>query len=502
MSAQPVDAVDSVADERKNPSGSPTFQDEYSGLENGSSLDPLLEMSLVRKLDFHIIPVVMLLYLCSFLDRINIGNAKLYGLESDLGITGTLKYQTAVSLLFVTYLLFEVPSNLVIKKFRPSRWIAFITVAWGLVATFTGLVQSYGGLIACRLLLGLFEAGLFPGLTVYLTFWYTRKEIALRIGYLFVSAAIAGACGGLLAYAIGFLDGTSGMRGWRWIMILEGIPTVLLGLITPFILPDEPSTASFLTPDERIIMAKRMQLQHGSAVRPEENLKKKDVIACFKDWKCYAYAIGLWGMDTMLYGYSTYLPTIIRTLGTWPTPVVQALTIPCYALGATVYLCVAWWSDKHQRRGVPSLVAALVSIVGYVLLITPVGGPVRYFGCFLIAGGLYVAVGLPLAWNVVNIPRYGKKVAASGFQLTMGNASGVMSAYLYPARDGPQFIKGHAVTIAMISVGMMAYGTLLGYYISENKARDAGERDHLLEGKSEEEIDEMGDDSPRFRYVI
>ncbi|KAF3178100.1 hypothetical protein TWF788_007543 [Orbilia oligospora] len=420
-----IKATDAATDDQKQPNESTTFRDEYSSLENGAARDPASEAALVRKLDFHIIPVVMLLYLCSFLDRINIGNAKLYGLEEDLGMTGTLKYQTAVSLLFVTYLLFEVPSNLVIKKFRPSRWIAFITISWGLVATFTGLTQSYGGLLVCRLLLGIFEAGLFPGLTVYLTFWYTRKEIALRIGYLFVSAAIAGACGGLLAYAIGFLDGTSGMRGWRWIMILEGIPTVLLGFATPFILSDEPSTAGFLTPEERVFMAKRMQLQHGSDVRPEENLKKKDVIACFKDWKCYAYAVGLF-----------------------------------------------------------------------------VGGPVRYFGCFLIAGGLYVAVGLPLAWNVVNIPRYGKKVAASGFQLTMGNASGVMSAYLYPARDGPRFIKGHAVTIAMLCVGMITYGTLLTYYISENKARDEGKRDHLIEGKSEDEINEMGDDSPRFRYVI
>ncbi|KAK6333795.1 hypothetical protein TWF730_003978 [Orbilia blumenaviensis] len=492
-----------MAEEQKHPDISSQSRDrQYSSLENASVVDPVLEASLVRKLDFHIIPIVMLLYLCSFLDRINIGNAKLYGLEEDLGIVGTLKYQTAVSLLFVTYLLFEIPSNLAIKKFRPSRWIAFITVAWGLVATFTGLTQSYGGLIACRLLLGLFEAGLFPGLTVYLTFWYTKKEIALRIGYLFVSAAIAGAFGGLLAYAIGFLDGKAGMRGWRWIMILEGIPTVLIGLATPFILSDEPATARFLTPDERIFMAKRMQLQHGSAVRPEESLKKRDVIACFKDWKCYAYALGLWGMDTMLYGYSTYLPTIIRTLGKWPTPVVQALTIPCYALGTTTYLLVAWWSDKNQKRGVPSLLAALVSIVGYVLLISRVGPAVHYFGCFLIAGGLYVAVGLPLAWNVVNIPRYGKKVTASGFQLTMGNASGVMAAFLYPARDGPRFVKGHAVTIAMACVGIIAYGTLLIYYITENKARDAGKRDYLVEGKSEKEIDEMGDDSPRFRYVI
>ena len=120
-----IRAAEVVADEQKQPNESSTFPDDCSSLEDGNAQDPSLEAALVRKLDFHIIPVVMLLYLCSFLDRINIGNAKLYGLEEDLGITGTLKYQTAVSLLFVTYLLFEVPSNLVIKRFRPSRWSRF-----------------------------------------------------------------------------------------------------------------------------------------------------------------------------------------------------------------------------------------------------------------------------------------------------------------------------------------------------------------------------------------
>lgn len=201
----------------KPPRARPISQDsgkESSDLSPVNEIDPKLERALVRRLDLHLIPLVILLYLFSFLDRINIGNARLYGLESDLHMTGTERYQTAVSLLFITYLLFEVPSNLVLKKFKPSRWIAFIAISWGLVASCTGAVQTYGGLLACRLLLGFFEAGLFPGLTVYLTFWYTKKEIALRVGYLFVSAAFAGAFGGLLAYGIGFLDGAHGLRGW------------------------------------------------------------------------------------------------------------------------------------------------------------------------------------------------------------------------------------------------------------------------------------------------
>jgi MFS family permease len=131
----------------------------------------------------------------------------------------TVILRTAVSILFVTYVLLEVPCNLLIKKLRPSRFISAITVGWGIVATLTGVVQSYGGLITCRLLLGALESGLFPGMTIYLTMFYTKRELALRVGYLFVSAAIAGSLGGLLAYGIGFMDGVAGQSGWRWYVL-------------------------------------------------------------------------------------------------------------------------------------------------------------------------------------------------------------------------------------------------------------------------------------------
>lgn len=185
-------------------------------------IDHQAEKDLVRKLDKFIIPTVMLTYLLCFLDRTNIGNARLFGLEEDLGLVGN-QYQVAVAILFVPYVLVEIPSNLILKKFTPSRWISFITVGWGIASTLTGIVHNFTGLMICRVFLGLLEGGLFPGLTVYLTMFYTKKEIALRIGYLFVSSALAGACGGLLAYGIGFMDGVAGQSGWRWIFIIEGM---------------------------------------------------------------------------------------------------------------------------------------------------------------------------------------------------------------------------------------------------------------------------------------
>jgi len=494
----------SVREKEEEQNVSPVKQHVPEGSEvegQFEEVDPVAEGKLVRKLDLCIIPTVMLLYLLSFLDRVNIGNARLYHLESDLNLDSQ-KFQVAVSILFVTYILSEVPSNLVLKKLTPSRWIAFITVSWGIVATLTGIVQSYAGLIVCRLLLGAVEGGLFPGMAVYLTFFYTKRELALRIGYLFVSAALAGACGGLLAFAIGHMDGVAGQSGWRWIMILEGIPTFVLGIATWFILPNNPATAFFLNDAERKMAATRLTRQTGYTARAAE-FHWGDVKKCVKDWKVWAFCFAQFGADTMLYAYSTFLPTIIKAIRPDSSPaIVQVLTIPCYALGAITYLIVAKISDKQQKRGLYAVALGIVSIIGYAMLLSDSSSGVHYAGCFLVAMGLYVCVGLPLAWLPTNSPRYGKRTMATGLQLSIGNCAGIMSSFLYPAKEGPRFIRGHAVTLAMVAFAVAVYGFMWFYFARVNARRARGEEDWKIEGMSEEEIAELGDDSPRFVYTI
>ncbi|KAF2267637.1 high-affinity nicotinic acid transporter-like protein [Lojkania enalia] len=467
-------------------------------LEN---LDIGLERKLVRKLDLFIIPVVMLLYLLSFLDRVNIGNARLYGLEEDLGLNSD-QFQVAVSILFVTYILSELPSNLVLKKLRPSRWIAFITIAWGIIATLTGITQNYAGLIVCRLFLGAVEGGLFPGMAIYLTFFYTKRELALRIGYLFVSAALAGACGGLLAFAIGHMGGIAGQSGWRWIMIIEGLPTFVLGIATLWILPDNPQTAYFLNTGERELAAVRLARQTGYTAKAAQ-FHWKDVKAGLKDWKIWAFCFAQFGSDTMLYGYSTFLPTIIRGINPdASTALVQVLTIPCYGLGAITYLVVARFSDHQQKRGFYTVLLGLVSIVGYAMLISDSSYRVHYAGCFLVAMGLYVCVGLPLAWLPTNLPRYGKRTTATGLQLSIGNCAGIMASFLYPSKEGPRYVRGHAVTMAMVAWACLVYAFMWSYFATVNVRRASGKEDHKVEGLSDDEIAELGDDSPRFVYTI
>lgn len=149
--------------------------------------------------------------------------------------------------------------------------------------------------------MGVLEAGLFPGLAVYLTFFYTKHELARRVGFLFVSAAIGGGLGGLLAFGIGHMDGVQGMSGWRWIFIIEGLPSFALGIATYFALPNDAQTAYFLTPEEKAFMLVREQRDYGNTASSKE-FSKVDMKKAFKDWKVWAFSAAQFGSDTMLYG--------------------------------------------------------------------------------------------------------------------------------------------------------------------------------------------------------
>ncbi|KAL7956523.1 major facilitator superfamily domain-containing protein [Trichoderma compactum] len=416
-------------------------------------LQKVEEKKLVRKLHLYIIPLVTASYL------VNIGNARLYGLEEDVNLSSE-QFQVTASILFVTYLLFDVPSNLVLKLFTPRRWIAFIVTAWGIIATLTGLVESYGSLIACRLLLGVVEAGF---------------------------SAMAGARGGLLAYGIGHMDGVRGMSGWRWIFIIEGIPSVVLGVVTLIALPNDAPSAYFLSQEEK---------------PSSREFSRRDMTKAFTDWKVWAFSFAQFGVDTMLYGFSTFLPTIISALGEWTTAQVQLLTIPCYFLGAVAYMSIAVLSDRLRVGGVFCVIFGVISVIGYAVLLSDSSPGVHYFGCFLVAGGLYVVVGLPIAWLPNNTPRYGKRTTATGMQLTFGNASGIMSAFIYPALDKPRFIRGHAVSLSMVGLGTCVYAFPWFWFWRANKSRDAGELSEEHQGLPDDELRELGDDSPHFRYMI
>ena len=194
---------------------------------------------LLLRLDLRILPVLSILYLLAFLDRTNIANAAIFHLPEDLKLKSN-QYNTALTIFFVPYILFEIPSNIVLKRLRPHVWLSICMFTFGLVTALQGLVQSYGGLLATRFFLGLAEAGMFPGSFYLISMWYKRHEAQKRYSFFFGSTSLAGAFGGLLASAIGKMDHLGGYRAWRWIFILEGILTCVVAILFFFIIPDFP----------------------------------------------------------------------------------------------------------------------------------------------------------------------------------------------------------------------------------------------------------------------
>ncbi|KAI4249767.1 MAG: hypothetical protein L6R40_000556 [Gallowayella cf. fulva] len=402
--------------------------------EASTNSDTAAEKAVLRRVDRHILPFIALIYLFSFLDRSNIGNGRLYGLEEDLGLKAN-QFQTATSVFFATYVACEIPTTIFLKKLRPARFISSIAILWGIITTLTGLTQNYGSFLACRLLLGLAEGPLFPGLIVYLTMFYTRKELAVRFGYLVLGGALSGAVGGMLAYAIGYMDGLHGLRAWRWLLIIEGLPPICLGLFGWFFLADSPGSAWYLSPSQRKTLILRGTRDQREASTPSAStLHRSDVLAAVKDWKVWAFCLLNFPGDVQLFSYAIFLPTIVKAINpAWSTLYVQALTIPCFAWSAMVYFAAAYTSDRLQHRAVFGILGCLVSIVGQVMLIAGRGVAVRYAGCFMIASGIYVVSGIALVWMPTNLPRYGKRSTAVGMQLMFGNSAGIAAPYVSPA---------------------------------------------------------------------
>jgi MFS family permease len=398
--------------------------------------------------------------------------------------------------------LFEAPSNAVLKRFQPARWLSFITVAWGLVATFSAFVQNFASLVACRLLLGLFEAGLFPGLLIYLSMFYNKKQIATRTAYLFATAAFSGAAGGLVAYGIGNHHGTAGWSGWRWILLINGIPTIITGSIAPFVLPNSTTTAKFLTSEERESLVILREAEVGQTKAAQE-FNKEDALDALKDWKTWLVAAGQYCQNSMLYSFSVFLPTIISQSGNgWSNITVQALTVPIYVTGGCTYIGLSRISDKVQQRGPFVMAATATAMLGYILLIANINPSASFAGCFIVAIGLYAATGGPMSWLTTNNPRYGKRAIASGLQLTIGNASGVAAPSLFRDSDAPTYIPGYAGTIAMLACSFIIFSFMHFYWKHQNVKKRRGDYDHLIEGMSEADTAELGEKNPRYLYAI
>ncbi|RFU28322.1 hypothetical protein B7463_g7990, partial [Scytalidium lignicola] len=465
---------------------------------------------ILRKIDYRLIPLLSILYLIAYVDRSNIGNAKIAGMSDDLNLYG-MRYNTALTVFFVPYSLFEVPSNIVLKIIRPSIWISILCFAWGVVMTLMGIVSTYQGLVIARFFLGVAEAGFFPAATYLLTIWYKRYEVQSRMAIFYAAASLSGAFSGLLAFAIEHMNGISGMGGWQWIFILEGLVPVLVSFTLYFLLPDKPETAKFLTKEEREWVINRIALQTGSGhgrVTNADKIRSHHVKAAFSDWKVWVAIIPFWACTIGTYGFTATVPSVLLQMG-YSSTNAQLLTVPIYVFGLIATVISAFWSDRVQQR-TPFIMGGLaIAIVGFLAELAiphPRLSGVTYFFLFLIAAGLYSPFVCIVTLIANNLAPSSKRAVGMALLSSVGNMGGICGSNIYLSKEEPRYPAGFGVSLGISVAGVIAAFVLRKAYQRENRKRDerlATEGEEGVRAKyTEQELLELGDRSPFYRYTL
>ncbi|KAF4619635.1 hypothetical protein D9613_005095 [Agrocybe pediades] len=494
------------------------------------------------KLDCHVLPPLALLWLANFIDRSNVGNARISGLEKDTHLHGD-QFNIVLAVFYVAYILVELPSNMVLKKMKPNRWIPLLVCSWGVITTLSSLVQSFRGLVAIRIFLGLFEGGLLPGIILYLSTIYKRHELQLRVGIFYASASLSGAFGGLLATAILKMDGVGSLAGWRWIFILEGLATVIASFIAAWYLPESLATAHFFTDEEREFALKRFNLDgaishvtHSTAGPPSKSLEDakgeedaqiehadytgptnehaaaEEVFEWREIWRgvfeiqVWLTGIAYFGLIVSLYSYSLFLPTIVTGLG-YSGPAAQLHTVPPYVPATVLTVAVAFLSDYYRWRGPFILICLPLAIIGYVLAITAETNTTRYVAVFFMAAGVYPSAPSILSILPNNSNGHYKRAATTALQLAVANAGGFVATFAYTPDQAPKYIRGHTISLAFVVVAWFLVAVNVCYCIWENRARAQGRRNDnitkyqtlVAEGKTRAPI---GDRHPDFRFTL
>ncbi|KAL4885731.1 major facilitator superfamily domain-containing protein [Aspergillus karnatakaensis] len=438
-----------------------------------STLSPeelVLEKKLRRRIDCVIMPMVILVYLMNYIDRNNYAAARLQGLEADLNMNGQ-QYQTGLSILFVGYILMQVPSNLLLNYMgRPSWYLGFFTVAWGLVSTLTSQVTSYGSMVACRFILGIVEAPFFAGVLFYLSKWYTKKELALRMSIFYSGSLLSGAFGNLIA--AGILDGLAGARGmsaWQWLYIVEGAITMLIGLIVCVVLPDFPETWKGIPEELRHVAVKRLAIEAAQAdVDAGGGMSQvKGLKLAFADIKTYVLAIAYLAI-TGATGFQNFFPSLTRTLG-YSDTISLLLVAPPYIFMVFFSMTHSFFSDKYSSRFWFFLYPVPISIVGFVIFMVTENFGARYFSFFLM-NFVFAQNATVYSWIAGAIPRPpAKRAAAYAFINSVGNSASIWTPFTYRDEDLPFYRPALGVCIALQLIGAVAAVFMYFHLTSLNK---------------------------------
>ncbi|KAL9564775.1 hypothetical protein ACKAV7_011227 [Fusarium commune] len=391
-----------------------------------------LEKRLRRKIDLRLLPCMILIYIMNYLDRNAIGAARLGAFEEDLGLQGN-EFQTAVSVLFVGYVLMQVPSNMLLNKIgKPASYLTACMIGWGVLCASTGAVHRFGALTTVRFLLGFVEAAFYPGAMATLSAWYVRKELGVRTAIFHSGSLISGAFSGLIA--AGIIDGMNGVGGllaWRWIFILQGSATVVIAFCCYWIIPNFPATTKWLTEEEHAIALWRMEVDAAG----EQDWTTGDQQSLFHGFKLLLQDPKNWILIVLLpydceehgQGQNYYPPA----------------TAPPYLLECIVCAVVAWNADRVQERFWHTSLSIACALAGFIISASITGIGPRYFGAMIMLPGIYSGFNMSMVWTAnTNFRSVSKRAAALAFNNALATICSIYGSF---------FVNAAMATIAIIA---------------------------------------------------
>ncbi|EGV66391.1 hypothetical protein PSN45_003013 [Yamadazyma tenuis] len=458
--------------------------------ETFGEIDPKKENQLLHKFDRRIMPILSLIYFLSFLDRSNIGNAKVAGLYEQLELTNS-QYSLVVSIFYVTYILSEVPAVLIARRIGFRLFLCTMMFGWAIVTLCTAFVRDFWSLTLCRLLLGLLEGGVFPNMSLYISILYKRQEQGRRLSYLYVCSCMSGAFGGLIATGITKIHSNGTLDSWSYLYIIEGAISAV-AVVCLYWLPDDPAHAKFLNQEELEVMAIREEQR--KFYMGSDKFDKKEFVLAIKDPKLYMSVIIQFSVDLVLYGFSTFLPSILSLQLGFTSLRAQYLSIPVYFVSALGVYLSCYFSDKMNKKFPFILGVNALAFIGYVILLTNKKAAVNYFATYLIAIPLYSAVSLNITWINNNMAPHYRRATALGFNQTFGNLAGVIAGQVY--RAPPHYYLGNGFSLGCVVVSSTTTILMYQYLKKQNQLKD-----NILNGAKDTRKVRSGCEDPEFVYV-
>ncbi|KAE8133727.1 major facilitator superfamily domain-containing protein [Aspergillus pseudotamarii] len=432
---------------------------------HGRDIDNPRERALVWKQDLRILPLCAAIYLLCYLDRSNIGRSQVLQL-----------FTLTLMVFLIAYALFEVPSNYFLKKLRPSKWIAFLMLGWGASTMGLGGAHNYAQVTGIRFLLGVMEAGLFPGLVYYLTFWYRNSERSMRVALILASATLAGAFGGAIAYGVGHMNQTHDLSAWRWLFIIEGAPSCASAFLVWFFLPDYPETASWLSAEEKELAMQRLQNEGSKGAA--HAMTWADAKEVLTDWRLYAhYMVRLsliyFGISTPFSSLSLFTPAITSGLG-YTSLRAQLMTVPPWAVAYVVTTAAAWSADHFNSRGLHSAAFSFIGAMGFLAsAVLPPDAYLHRYGCLIVAtSGAFACIPPLLGWLSSNLRSTAGTGLAIALNVSVGAPGQIVGVWIYKANEAKRgYPTGHWTNAALLLFVCVGCLLLRVYYGWRNKRR-------------------------------